>query len=438
MFSSTTFKSAAFAAVGTSFVWGPGALLQGGLAFNPLYGVGITSLIAIHEAGHVLACKFYGISSEAPVFGGAFAYIKHDVPVDAYKAAMVALAGPVVGSLGALSYAGVGYYMDSPILMDLGGTGLVLNFMNLLPIRPLDGGSIVRAISPALTVGFAGASCVGVGALAVSGYTSDVSLLNTALLYTEIGLVVGLGSIAAYNIIKKTEVLPNKYFRIGFKRKAGLFAAYVASIAAMIAAFGFCRENSKDNLDFKQAEKLKEQGKLDEAEPLYRSALEVRERVFGVEHKKTLLYVSVLGLLLEEQGKMEEAEPLYRRVLEVGERVFGVEHENTLNSVGNLGRLLWKQGKIEEAEKLYRRVLEVRERVLGVEHEVTLIYVSILGLLLKKQGKFDEAEPLIRRVLEGRERVLGVEHEVTLIDVSILGLLLKKQGKFDEAEPLIG
>lgn len=186
-------------------------LTSGELACNPLYGIGVTSLYAIHEAGHVLALKHYRIVSEAPVFGGAFAYVKHDFPVDAYQHAMVALAGPVVGSLGALSYAGVGYYMDSPILMDLGGLGLIINCMNLFPFKPLDGGSIVRAISPAITVGFAGASCVAVGALAVSGYSS-VSILLTAALYTELGLVAGVGSFAAYNIIKKTEALPSKNF----------------------------------------------------------------------------------------------------------------------------------------------------------------------------------------------------------------------------------
>ena len=55
------------------------------------------------------------------------------------------------------------------------------------------------------------------------------------------------------------------------------------------------------------------QGKLNEAEPLVRCALEGFERTFGPDHKNTLTSVSMLGSLLQAQGKLNEAEPLLRR-----------------------------------------------------------------------------------------------------------------------------
>ena len=78
-----------------------------------------------------------------------------------------------------------------------------------------------------------------------------------------------------------------------------------------------------------------------------------------------------VGRMLQEQGRLGEAEVVYRRALEGRERVLGADHPSTLISVNNLGELLYAQGKLEEAVVVFRRALEVSERVLGVEHEDT-------------------------------------------------------------------
>ena len=52
------------------------------------------------------------------------------------------------------------------------------------------------------------------------------------------------------------------------------------------------------------------QGKLDEAEPYYREALEVYRQVLGDEHPYTLTSINTMGWLLQAQGKLDEAEPL--------------------------------------------------------------------------------------------------------------------------------
>ena len=77
-------------------------------------------------------------------------------------------------------------------------------------------------------------------------------------------------------------------------------------------------------------------------------------------HAQTLTYVNNLAELLTEQGKLGEAEPLYRRALEGRESTLGPMHGSTLISVNNLAKLLKAQGKLGEAEPLYRRALEGR------------------------------------------------------------------------------
>jgi tetratricopeptide (TPR) repeat protein len=181
---------------------------------------------------------------------------------------------------------------------------------------------------------------------------------------------------------------------------------------------------------------LSRQGKLAEAEPLHRQALEARERTLGPDHTDTLTSVNNLAVLLKTQGKLAEAEPLSRRALEARERTLGADHADTLMSASNLASLLQAQSKLAEAEPLHRRALEARERTLGADHAHTLTSVGILASFFQAQGKFAEAEPLSRRALEAFERTLGADHAHTLTSVGILAGLLQAQGKLAEAEPL--
>ena len=101
---------------------------------------------------------------------------------------------------------------------------------------------------------------------------------------------------------------------------------------------------------------LEDQGKLEEAETLYRRKLKGRERILGIDHPHTLFMVNNLGMLLKDQGKLEEAEQMLRRNLEGESKISGVDHRNTLNARGNLGLLLMKRGD-ESGEGMVRDVL---------------------------------------------------------------------------------
>jgi len=181
---------------------------------------------------------------------------------------------------------------------------------------------------------------------------------------------------------------------------------------------------------------LQDQGKLAEAEPLHRRALAIHEKALGAEHPNTATTLNNLASLLKDQGKLAEAEPLYRRALAIHEKALGAEHPNTATTLNNLASLLKDQGKLAEAEPLHRRALAIREKVLGAEHPDTAQSLNNLAYLLKDQGKLAEAEPLYRRALDIQEKVLGAEHPDTASSLNNLAYLLKDQGKIAEAEPL--
>jgi Zn-dependent protease len=124
-------------------------------AYSLLWGwkfaLGFVALLFVHEAGHALEAKRQGLPVSAPIFIpflGAAILLKEN-PQNAWREAQIALAGPIVGSLGAAAVWWYGEATDNNLLIAVAFTGFFLNLFNLLPIVPLDGGRAVAALHPA-------------------------------------------------------------------------------------------------------------------------------------------------------------------------------------------------------------------------------------------------------------------------------------------------
>jgi Zn-dependent protease len=133
-----------------------GSMLVSIAAYSWIWGwrfaVGFVVLLLVHELGHVLELRRQGIPASAPLFIpflGAVVGLKK-LPPDVWREAQVALAGPILGSLGALAFWIAGEATGSELLVALAFTGFFLNLFNLLPVTPLDGGRAVAALHPAL------------------------------------------------------------------------------------------------------------------------------------------------------------------------------------------------------------------------------------------------------------------------------------------------
>ena len=95
-------------------------------------------LLFVHELGHVFEAKRQGLPVSAPMFIpflGAMIMLK-ELPDNAWNEAKVAIAGPILGGLGAAAVWGLGEYYDSELLVALAFTGFFLNLFNLAPISP--------------------------------------------------------------------------------------------------------------------------------------------------------------------------------------------------------------------------------------------------------------------------------------------------------------
>ncbi len=122
------------------------------------FALGFVVLLLVHECGHLLVAKKFGLKVGAPVFipfMGAFIALK-EAPRNAWMEACVGIGGPILGTLGALACNLVGEAADAPVFFAIAWFGYVLNLFNLTPVGMLDGGRIVTALSRWLWIpGFA-------------------------------------------------------------------------------------------------------------------------------------------------------------------------------------------------------------------------------------------------------------------------------------------
>jgi tetratricopeptide (TPR) repeat protein len=139
-----------------------------------------------------------------------------------------------------------------------------------------------------------------------------------------------------------------------------------------------------------------------------------------MEQRGTSTLLMSVARLLKAQGKLDEAAPLYREALEARRATLGDRHPSTLVSIGNMASLLQAQGKLDEAAPLSREALEASRATLGDRHPSTLVSMNNMASLLRAQGKLDEAAPLsreakllCREAVEGARAVLGNDHPHT-------------------------
>ncbi len=113
------------------------------------FGLGFVLLILVHELGHVVAARWQGVHVSLPTFipfFGAYVMVRH-AGLPPWRSALISLAGPLAGGLGAATAWAIGAAHNSHWLVVLAYIGFLLNAANLLPIGFLDGGAVYQAIS---------------------------------------------------------------------------------------------------------------------------------------------------------------------------------------------------------------------------------------------------------------------------------------------------
>jgi Zn-dependent protease len=111
------------------------------------FALGFVLMIFVHELGHIFEARRQGLKVSAPTFipfFGAFVTIER-AGLTPWRNALISLAGPLFGGIGASVVWAAGSVRDSSMLLVLANIAFLLNAFNLIPIGFLDGGQTLRA-----------------------------------------------------------------------------------------------------------------------------------------------------------------------------------------------------------------------------------------------------------------------------------------------------
>jgi serine/threonine protein kinase/tetratricopeptide (TPR) repeat protein len=219
-------------------------------------------------------------------------------------------------------------------------------------------------------------------------------------------------------------------------------------------------------------------GKLDQADPLLQSSVDLRKSVNGTESPDVAAGLVTLGLLRLDQGKLPDAERLVRQALAVDKKQLRQSDAAIARDSSALGRVLEERGSYEEAIKalneavrlqtamakvstdlsdsmselatahyylghlslansLYLQDLDMDRKLYGGIHPRVADDFYGLGLVQHDLGRDREAEQYYRQALAIKESWYGTEHPDTALIMAAVGQSLIYQGRLDDAAPML-
>lgn len=133
------------------------------------------------------------------------------------------------------------------------------------------------------------------------------------------------------------------------------------------------------------------------------------------------------------QGKYDEALPVAKRVLELREKALGMEHQLVAVSLTNLGVVYIQRKEPAAAKQPLLRALRIYDQNLGKDHPSALVAAENLALVFTSLKEYDKAEELYRRVLATREERSGQNNQSVAPVLLKLGYLGQSRGDADKA-----
>lgn len=186
------------------------------------------------------------------------------------------------------------------------------------------------------------------------------------------------------------------------------------------------------------ADSLRYQKKYEEAEPLFREALAIREKVLPPIHKRTAFTLQGLAASLVDMNRPNEAEPYFLRALAIWDHVGKDDYDSCRHggALDGLGRVYFRGGDYEKAEPLYQRALSISMKDAG-NCTVTVAAMNDLAAVYWAQGKLDRCEELYQATIPIAQRELGHQSELVAVQQARLARVYMAREKNAEAVELL-
>jgi CHAT domain-containing protein/Tfp pilus assembly protein PilF len=169
------------------------------------------------------------------------------------------------------------------------------------------------------------------------------------------------------------------------------------------------------------------------AEWCYQRAEKIYEKSLGQDHPEFIKFLTSFAEIYKNESQYDKAETLYQRAISIASKASS--SNDALGPICLLfGELYEKKGDLKSAEPLYQRALAVSEKAKGVEHRDVVFYLETLGRLYYKTGDYQRAESFGLRALAISEKSLGQDHLDVARILHNLGVSSKNKGDLQSAE----
>ncbi|MCA8973315.1 MAG: protein kinase [Planctomycetes bacterium] len=158
---------------------------------------------------------------------------------------------------------------------------------------------------------------------------------------------------------------------------------------------------------------MRHQGRLRDAERLFRAVIAGRERLLGRDAEPTVITMHNLGTLLLGLRRPEEARDVLADALARAEAA-GHADASTWQIADNLAGAWAALGELDRAAAAHRRAMQGFEELVGPDHRLTLGCGYHLLKVLYRQGERDALEELATDLLARCERAFGVDDYRTM------------------------
>ncbi|XP_059640770.1 uncharacterized protein LOC132282943 [Cornus florida] len=176
---------------------------------------------------------------------------------------------------------------------------------------------------------------------------------------------------------------------------------------------------------------------FDKAEPLYLDAIKILEESLGQDDIRVGVALHNLGQFYLVQRKLEDARVCYDRALKIKRRVLGPVHSDYADTMYHLGTVLYLQGKEMDSEDLIKDSIRILEEGGQGESILCIRRLRYLAQMYIKSNQPAEAENVQRKILHILELSKGWNSLDTVIAAEGLALILQSIGRLNEAQEIL-
>jgi len=185
-----------------------------------------------------------------------------------------------------------------------------------------------------------------------------------------------------------------------------------------------------------QAVQLFNQGNYDEALPLAKKSVEIREKELkSDDHLRAISYQN-LAHIYRAKRKYDLAEKFFRLTLKVEEKRLGTDHSDLYDLIVNIAWVCHGQGNTREAEKLLKQALGIKEKHRDANHEDVVEALYYLAQYYQKIGSPEKSIPFYQRMIAAREKTFGEFSNAVKESVEQCACALQQDRKIAEADKL--